>query len=251
MLILLLFPAVSAFTETRIVDNAGILNTGQRAALGKLIDSISANYHFDLVILTERSIDGASPMDYADDFFDYNNYGTGENRDGCIFLHVTGSRNYWFSTSGRGIDILNSYAFNKLEGDVVKHLRAENNYEAYNKFLLNWEEFLRLDDMGGRRYNFFHQYNIIITIISWALAFGIGFLIVLSWKNSMNTAIAQTQAAAYVVPGSLSFKEKKDTFLFSTVARTKRQSENTSTGGGGRTHTSSSGRSHGGGGGRY
>ncbi|MCL2265264.1 MAG: TPM domain-containing protein [Treponema sp.] len=245
-LIFFIFCAASAFAQPRVVDNAGLLELNEQAALVNLINSISKKYNFDLVIVTEKSINGLRPVDYADDFFDYNGYGLGQGRDGCLFLHVTGSRDYWFSTSGRGIDILNSAAFNKLEADAVKFLRAGINYEAYYAFLENWEEFLALE-AAGRSYNIFYQYNAIFVIIAWILALIIGSVIVQTWKNRMNTALAQTQASAYVVPGSLSFKTKKDIFLYSTVTRTVRQTDSS----GGRSHTSSSGRSHGGGGGRY
>jgi len=251
LLILIICLAVPAFAQTRIVDNAGLLNAGEKAALTSLIDSLSTKYDFDLVIVTEKSIGAVMPMDYADDYFDYNDFGLGQDRDGCLFLQVTESRDLRFSTSGRGINVLNRAALNKLEADAVKYLREGNVYDAYNSFLHNWEKFLILDEKG-RRYNFIEQWNIVIMIIAWAVALGIGFIVVLVWKKGMNTALAQTQAAAYVVPGSLSFNVKKDTFLYSTVTKTARETDNSSAGGGGgRSHTSSSGRSHGGGGGKY
>jgi len=250
LLIFIFCFAFPAFTQERIIDNAGLLSQSQIASLKNRIDAISGRYKFDLVIVTERNIGDSRTVDYADDFFDYKGYGQGKNRDGCLFLQVTETRDYWISTSGSGIDILNDYALNKLKSDVVEFLSAGQNYEAYNAFLQNWEEYLALDEKGGRRYNFFHQYNVAVLIIVWALALAIGFITVQVWKSGMNTALAQTQAAAYIVPGSLSFKEKKDTFLFSTVTKTQRQTESSSSGGGG-SHTSSSGRSHGGGGGRY
>ena len=232
----------------RIVDNAGLLSPQEKASLTEIISSLASKYDFDLVIVTEESIGATSPMDYADDFFDYGGYGLGQDRDGCLFLQVTGSREYWFSTSGRGIGIFNATAANKLESDAVKFLREGNSYEAYRAFLLDWEEFLALD-AKGRSYNFFYQWNLVLVSIAWVLAFAIGFIIVRIWKKRMNTAHFQTQAGAYVVPGSLTFKEKKDRFLYSNVAKTKRQTQTTSSGRG--IHTGSSGRSHGGRGGRY
>jgi uncharacterized protein len=246
-LILLFFLPTAASADERVVDNAGLLSSGQKAELIRMADSIAANYGFDLVIVTEASIGNKSAMDYADDFFDYNGYGIGEGRDGCLFLQVTGSRDYWFSTSGRGIGLLNSSAFKKLEADAVKFLKEDNPYEAYKTFILNWEKFLTLEAQG-RSYNFFFEYNVLLVSISWAIAFAIGFIVVSIWKKGMNTALPQTQAAAYIIPGSLSFKEKKDSFLYSTVTKTKRETQSSSGGG---THTSSSGRSHGGGGGKY
>jgi len=251
LLIFIFCFAFPAFAQEKIIDNAGLLSQSQKASLNNRINAISSRYKFDLIILTERNIGGSKTVDYADDFFDNKGYGQGKNRDGCLFLQVTETRDYWISTSGSGIDILNDYALNKLKSDVAKFLSAGQNYEAYNAFLLNWEEFLALDEKGGRRYNFFHQWNVIILIIAWALALAIGFITVQVWKSGMNTAIAQTHAAAYIVPGSLSFKEKKDNFLYSTVTKTQRQTENNSARSGGGSRTSSSGRSHGGGGGRY
>ena len=60
------------------------------------------------------------------------------------------------------------------------------------------------------------------------LAFGVGMIIVQVWKSGMNTARMQTHAFAYVVPGSLAYKEKKDTFLYSTVSKVNREKSSSS-----------------------
>jgi len=233
----------------RVVDNAGLLSPGQKNHLMNYLDYISVTYKADLVIVTENSIGNSLPMDYADDFFDYNGYGIGNNRDGCLFLIVTGTRDYWISTSGRCIKILNPYAFKKMESDVLKFLR-ENNYDAaFNSFMDNWEKFLILDSRY-RSYNFFYQWNAVLVIIGWLISLAIGFIVVQIWKSGMNTALLKTQADAYMIPGSLAFNEKTDKFLYSVVTKTERPKDDSSSSGGG-IHTSSSGRTHGGGGGRY
>jgi hypothetical protein len=67
----------------------------------------------------------------------------------------------------------------------------------------------------------------------------------------MNTALPKTQAAAYVVSGSLNFTAKKDSFLHSKTDKVRLQSQQAaSLVKGGARIISSSGRSHGGGGGR-
>jgi uncharacterized protein len=237
-----------AFGLDRIVDNAGLLSASEKAALTAMIDAVSNAWQFDLVIVTERSIGGVSPMNYADDFFDYNGYGFGANRDGCLLLQVTGDRDFWLSGSaGRGNRILRSYAGDKLEKDIVKNLREDRYFDAYTAFVSDWEKFLSLE-AKGRNYNFFYQWNIALLIVSWLLSFGIAFIVVSSWKKGMNTVLAKTQAASYMVPGSLSFKVRKDSFLYSTVKKTKKQ---TQSGPGGGSLTGLSGRSRGGRGGKY
>jgi uncharacterized protein len=246
--ILLFIFSVPAFAQNqRVVDNAGLLTPEEKTNLSLMTARIGLTYQFDLVIVTEKSI-GKSPMDYADDFFDYEGYGFGEERDGCLFLQVTGERDYWFSSSGRAIKILDSYAGDKLEADVVKFLKEGNNYEAYRAFVLDWEEFLALE-ARGRHYNFFYRWNAALVAAAWLIAFGIGAIFILVWKKGMNTALPQTQAAAYIIPGSLSFMKKEDRFLHRTVSKIRRAQSSGSGGGG--SHRSSSGRSHGGRGGKY
>jgi uncharacterized protein len=244
---LALFLSAPLFAQSRVVDKADILSAGERAELESLAEIISANYDFDLVIVTEKDIGGGSPMGYADNFFDKNGYGRGAGRDGCLFLQVTGSADYYFSTSGRGIKILkNPTAFKELESNVVYYLRNDAHAGAYHAFLGAWETFLALD-AKGRTYNFFYKNNAILVIAAWLLSFLAGFVIVLVWKKQMNTVLAKEQADNFIIPGSLAFTEQTDRFLYSKL--TKIAIPKSSSSGG--SHISSSGRSHGGGGGKY
>ena len=244
--ILLVFSA-PLFSQNRIVDNAGLLSSEEAANLKTMVDNIASVYSFDLVIVTEQSIGNKSPMDYADDYFDYNGFGLGESKeDGCLFLIVMGSRDYWFSTGGRGIKIFNSTAANKLEDDVLASLKNNDFYRASRSFVNNWEEFLILD-AKGRTYNVIQQYHFVIVIVAWVLAFLIGFGIVQSWKAKMNTALPKREADFYIIPNSLAFTQKHDRFLYSTVTKTAKPKSSSSGG----VHTGSSGRSHGGRGGKF
>jgi uncharacterized protein len=240
-----LFLSFPLFAQKRIIDNAGLLSGGENSELESLAAEIALTYNFDLVIVTETSIGSASPMDYADDYFDYNGYGLGGDRDGCLFLQVTGTRNYWFSTSGRGIKILNSTAYDKLESDVVKHLTSGDPAEAYRAFISAWEVFLALD-AKGKSYNFITEYASMMYISSWVVSLIIAFVALMVMKAKMNTVHPKTEADRFIVPGSLAFTQKKDSFLYSAVTKTKIPDSSSSG-----SHTSSSGRSHGGGGGRY
>ena len=229
MILSLSLPAFAQEAGTngsRVIDNAGLLNAEQKAYLEERIASVADKFNFDLVILTEKNTGISDPGEYADNFFDQS---LGANRDGSLFLHVTESRDYSFSLSGRGEKILNNTAFNKLEADTVKLLGDYKYFEAYRAFIHNWETFLTLK-AKGRNYNFFYQRNFVLVIISWVLAILTGIYVVIVWKSKMNTALAQTRADAYTVPDSLIYKEKKDRFLYSNVTKTKRQTQSSSGG---------------------
>ena len=247
-LLVLCLPAF-LFAQTRVVDNAGLLNASEEAEMERQLAEIALTYNFDLVIVTENDIGNVRTEDYAYLFFDYYGYGLGNDGDGCLFLHVTGSRDYYFGTFGRGVKILNSTAYGKLKSGVVKSLSVDDPAGAYRAFINDWEIFLSLDAKGGRSYNFFYKWNAVLVIIAWVLALLIGFLVVQSWKAQMNTALPQKQADPYVVSGSLAFTDKKESFLYSNVKKTKRESSSSSSGTG--SLISSSGRRHSGRGGKY
>jgi len=241
-----IFLPLSLFAQKRVIDNAGLLKSGEISELENLMAKIAQTYHFDLVIVTETNIGNSKPMDYADDYFDNSGYGLGKDRDGCLFLQITGTRDYWFSTSGRGIKILNSTAFNKLDDDVVKYLKDDNPAEAYRAFISNWEQFLVLD-AKGKSYNILTRYAGITYISAWVVSFLIALGIVLGMKAKMNTVCAKKEANKFIIPGSLVFTRQQDSFLYCMVTKTARADTSSSSS----SHTSSSGRSHGGGGGRY
>ena len=232
---LFLFLTVPVFAQNRVFDNAGLLNAGEKAELEGLMAQIASNYNFNLLIVTEKDIGGTEPNIYADNFFDKDYKG----QDGCLFLQVTESRDWYFSTSGRGIKLLNSTAFNRLKNDVVKLLKEDAPSGAYRVFISDWILFLSLA-AEGKPYNFLNVYSLYIYIVAWVVSLLIALFAVYLMKVKMNNVRPKTEADSFIVPGSLAFTKQSDTFLFCTVTKTERESSSGSSGGG-----------HGGGGGKY
>ena len=243
--LLILFLPAFLFAQ-RVVDNAGLLSDSEKTDLERQLAQIASTYSFDLVVVTETDIGNAQLRSYAADFFDNGGYSLGNDSDGCLFLRVTASKDYWFSASGRGIKILNKTAYGKLDQDVLRFLNKGDAAGANRAFAGAWEEFLVLD-AKGRSYNFFQKWNVLLVIIAWVLAALIGFFVVQNWKAQMNTAIPQKQADPYVIPNSIAYTEQQERFLYSSVSKTKRQTSSSTTG----SFTSSSGRRHSGGGGKH
>jgi len=233
----ILFISAPVFGLSRLVDNVGLLNTGDAARLEKLLDTISLTYNFDLVVLAvrdtkaEKDTDDDSepediePMDYSAAFFDDNGYGLGKDRDGCLFLLVAERGVIWFSASGRGLKILTPTATKKLEKEIIASLENWDFYNAIVAYANGWEEFLVLDAKGGS-YNILYRLNVVFIFAAWLVSLIIGLIIVGIWKKGMRTAIPKKQqAATYIIPGSLSFAVQQDQFLYSTVTKTDSESE--------------------------
>ena len=85
------YAAEEVHTE-RLADFADLLDDGQEEELEAKLDQVSEDYGCDVVVVTEETLDGAVPQDYADDFFDYNDYGMGEDKSGILFLITMSER---------------------------------------------------------------------------------------------------------------------------------------------------------------
>ena len=78
--------------QPRVVDNANLLTASEEQELEKYLDSISEDLKFDIAVVTTDTINGKTPMAYADDFYDYNGYGYGDDRDGAASGFYGGQR---------------------------------------------------------------------------------------------------------------------------------------------------------------
>ena len=78
MLILCLVAGLSLTayaSSNHLVDNAGLLTDTEAANLEAKLSQISDRHNVDIVIVAVDSTDGKSPMDFADDYYDYIGYG--------------------------------------------------------------------------------------------------------------------------------------------------------------------------------
>ena len=59
---------------SRLVDDADILTDAEEAETVAMLDKLSTECEFDIVVVTVNSLEGEDAEDYADDYFDYNGY---------------------------------------------------------------------------------------------------------------------------------------------------------------------------------
>ena len=87
----------------RVVDTADLFTDEEEAAIAQAISDQSARGNADIVIVTDDNAYGMSHSEYADDFYDYNGYGFGPDRDGILLFICMepGNRGWWTSVTGR------------------------------------------------------------------------------------------------------------------------------------------------------
>lgn len=254
-LILCLGAGVCAFAQdapSRLVDAADLLDESEEADILATLDEISVRQGMDVVIVTTLTLDGKSPMAYADDFFDYNGYGQGAGYDGVLLLVSMEDRDYYISTTGYGITAFTDAGIEYIGEEVVYYLSDGYYALAFSEFAALCDSFITQANTG-EPYDYGNlpsePYDPIFTlVVSLAVGLVIAFIGVSIMKGKLKSVRKQSGAGNYLKDGSLNITASRERFLYSQTARVARASENS---GGSSTHRSSSGRVHGGGGGKF
>lgn len=248
LLVIAFFPTYAA--STKVYDQADLLSTSEETSLQASIDELISTYQIDVGIVLSNSMDGKTSRAYADDFYDGNGFGIGEDYSGLLMLINMEDREVYISTCGKAISYFTDARINTMLDQITPYLKGQNYMNACTSFLNEVEDKLALGipnnqytvEEKGFKFSLTHTliYLFVALIFSLLTCFGV------KKSYSRPTSIS---GRAYINQYSVNFTRRLDTFLGSHISRTKRESSNNSSGGGrSTTHSSSSGRSHGGGG---
>ncbi|MBQ1412394.1 MAG: TPM domain-containing protein [Clostridia bacterium] len=244
----------------RFVDYAGLVSGDDASALLETLNTISEAHQMDVVVVTQYSLGGKTPMEYADDFYDYNGYGFGENRDGILLLLGMEDRDWRITTTGKGITVFTDAGQEYMSDRFVSYLSDGDYYGGFNRFaelcdefMTHYEETDKAYDTGDLPKEPFGWFMAILGCGVGGLL--VGLITVTVMKSDLKSVRPQAAAGAYTKPGSLKISLKNDVYLYNTVSRTAKpqdtDSGSHSSGGGSSSHSSSSGSSHGGSGGHF
>lgn len=215
-----------------VVDNADVLTDAEEAALLTKLEALGEANNLEIGAITVDSYEGKEPQTFADDFYDYNGYGYGENDDGLIVVFNTGegdgNRNIAISTRGKAIDLVSDFDIDLIIEMMIPDIKNGNFAGAFDSFVAECES--AVDTSAS-------PFAIPLAIV---IGFGLAFLIVKIQASKLKTVRQQVNAADYV--GEVVLTNRFDNFLYNDVKKTAKAKDDSSS-----THTSSSGRTHGGG----
>ena len=138
-------PAIPAERQKPLlVDDAGLLTEEESSALLNKLEDISQKYKNEVGIVTVNSLEGKTAEAYADDYYDYNGYGYGENDDGLLLLISMGEREWAISTYGYSHTVAFTDAgLEFISGQFQSKLSSGNYADAFNCFADQCDDFLR------------------------------------------------------------------------------------------------------------
>ena len=256
-------------------DFAGLMHYDDAEILNSKLEQISELYECEIAVLTVNSANGQDITAFADDYYDYNGFGYGEDDDGIMLVVDMGAREYAITTCGKAIYIFDDYSLYLIEEEFVSYL-SEGSYTKafiayYEKCAQVLNDYYYADDTVNDNFytddDYFYgeDYDYIyggttstssdnIFSLQW-IAFSIIGGIVIAFfytfylKSQLKTVHSKAAAEDYVVSGSVNITRSHDIFMYRNVRKTPKPKNNSSSSRGssaGSVHTSSSGRSHGG-----
>ena len=219
-------------TLSLVEDYADVLTDTEEAELLSKLEALGEANDIEVGVVTVDSYDGKDPQAFADDFYDYNGYGYGENDDGFIVVFNTGegdgNRNIAISTHGKGIDLLTDFEIDVIIEMMINPIKNGDFAGAFDAFVDETES--AIDE----------SLSLLAIPLAIAIGFGIAFLIVKIQASKLKTVVQKADAADYV--GNVVLTYQNDQFMYRNVTSSPKVKSDSSS-----THTSSSGRTHGGG----
>ena len=127
-------------SQSRVIDNAGLLTSDQRSALETQVNKAISVMNMDLVVLTIDDAEGKTSAAYADDYYDYNGYGTGSNKSGALILIDMDNRQIYISTTGEMINRLSDSDIESVIDSGYSRLKSGDYYGCLTKCVKSLED---------------------------------------------------------------------------------------------------------------
>lgn len=238
----------------KVVDKAGLFSNEEIIYLENKITGILSRYEMDIVIVTTDDVEGKSSREYADDFFDYEGYGLGNNKNGILMLINMEDREVYLSTSGDGRIYFTDSRIESILDDVYLYLSDGEYFKGAEAFLNSAEGFLysgihpnqHIVDEHGNKVESSEDKVVrvgIYVLIALVVSFVVCGMVIFKYRKPK--AIVEED---YIDRSSIKFTRRSDRFITTHTTSRKIPKNNNPSGGTSTTHTSSSGNSHGGGG---
>ena len=238
----------SSGRDPLVVDAADILTDEEEEELTAGLEYFREEEDFDIVVLTVYSLEGYDVVDYADIFYDSNNYGGGEEMDGVLILISTEYRDWTMITSGFGITAITDYSLDNIEDKIIPDLSAGNYLDAFEIFADECayrvrearkgniiDEWIEDEPSGAENASNSNAPVIVngsensggrgeypLAMNAGAAGF-LGVIVSLfrnmRLKSNMKTVRYKSQARDYIRQGSMEVTESRDRYLYRTLNR--------------------------------
>ena len=143
------FPFYHDTDAPRIVDTADIFSDEEESSMEARLAELREQLGKDIVVFTDTSTYGLSRSVYAADFYDFNGYGIGDDREGvCLMICMDPSDRGWWAccTGPETMGLYTETVANQIDDLLYEYMRAGD----YGTGVADWiENFRRLYTTGS------------------------------------------------------------------------------------------------------
>lgn len=238
--------------KEHVYDFAELFSLQDVAIIQKKIRDLVDEVHFNIVVVTTDNLSGTA-MDYADNFYDYNNFGI----DGVLLLIAMNTREVYISTAGNAFGIISNTRSQYIIEKITPQLTIGNYTQGVMGFLNEVQLYHSLGkDPSVGNYEVLPNGKIVfyknlpllpILLFSFLASVLVTFLVVKRYKK----IVLAKNANQYINEENLVIRNDVDQYINTVTTRIYVGNSSSSSGGGGDSHSGSSGASHGGAGGHF
>lgn len=131
-------PAVDA--SEKIYDFADLLTDGEEKVLFKHVKHFIDSTQIDYVIVTISKNNKASSMNYARDFYNFNDF----SGDGIILLIDRDNKGIYMTTNGRAVELFPDSRMEPILKNVFNLTKEKKFYDACKSFTTSISEFVQI-----------------------------------------------------------------------------------------------------------
>lgn len=253
----------------RVFDEAALIDEDDIEYLEILIAEFREETGMDFVFLTSYEAEYSSSdskaerigMAFADDFYDYNGFGSGEDNAGLIYFIDMSNRMPIITTTGITIDYITDSRLATIFTHVDADLREGDYVSSVVSVLQDTAGFVE-EGIPDDQYRYDIDTGEIITkptkirqitLLELFISAFVGLIVAVAVHLNVKSQYGLLGSTyRYNIKGNskVNITDRRDEYIRTSVVRTpKPKPSSSSSGGGSGTHSSSSGTSHGGGGG--
>ena len=239
-------------SEDYVLDLADLLSDQEEAALLERANELADTYSCGVYMLTVPDMGdfGYTFIEsFSEDWFDTMGYGEGGSLNGVLLVLSMASREYDIDAHGNfGNNSFTDYGKDVMADRFIPYFAEGDWYGGFASFYTTAGEYLGRSwegepfDVGDSLLTYGERVRMAAPAAA-VIAGIIALVSVLLMKRGMNTARTSSEAAQYVVPGSIVLNRRVDRFTHATETRVKKSTQSKGGGMGG-TSIGSSGHSH-------
>ena len=205
-----------------VYDEAGLLSPSEAASLSHKLAEVSKQYQAQIIVHTVDAVAGGDADLYLEYWYDSNQFGYGNNRDGVLLLICMDSRDYRILSNGYAGRAIDPGTIDAIGDTIVSDLSDGNYYNAFESFADECAYYL---DGYINGFPFDYSKSAIISLI---IGIVISMIVSGVLKGQLKSVRQQHAADNYVRSGSMKVTVHNDFFLYRTVSRTAKPKNNSS-----------------------